>query len=118
MHQSYFTATGWLSLFAGAALSWVVLSATVREGIVIKTGLICMVAGLFSTAALTLTGLFSTAALTLTGMDSMRGLLNAGLALRLGLCIVIAGYWLKTRRAKHFCLRASDWRDTSRETTT
>lgn len=107
MHQSYFTATGWLSLFAGAALSWVVLSATVREGIVIKTGLICMVAGLFSIAAL-----------TLTGMDSMRGLLNAGLALRLGLCIVIAGYWLKTRRAKHFCLRASDWRDTSRETTT
>ena len=109
MHQSYFTATGWLSLFAGAALSWVVLSATVREGIVIKTGLICMVAGLFSTAALTL---------TLTGMDSMRGLLNAGLALRLGLCIVIAGYWLKTRRAGHYCLRASDWRDTSRETTT
>ena len=107
MHQSYFTATGWLSLFAGAALSWVILSATVREGIVIKTGLICMVAGLLSTAAL-----------TLTGTDSMRGLLNAGLALRLGLCIVIAGYWLKTRRAGHYCLRASDWRDTSRETTT
>lgn len=99
MQQAYYTAVGWSSLLAGAALSWVVLSATVREGVVIKVGLIVMIAGLFSTAAL-----------TLTGADSMRGLLNAGLALRIGLCVVIAGYWLKTRRAGHYCLRASDWR--------
>lgn len=98
MHQAYLTATGWLSLIAGTALSWVVLSASVREGVVIKAGLILMI-----------TGLFTTAALTLTGSDSLRGLLNAGLALRLGLCIAIAGYWLKTRRAGHFCLRATDW---------
>lgn len=107
MQQSYYTATGWLSLFAACSLSWVALSATVREGIVIKAGLIMMI-----------TGLFTTAALTLTGLDSLRGLLNAGMALRLGLCIVIAGYWLKTRKARHYCLRASDWRDTSRETAT
>ena len=107
MHQAYYTATGWLSLLAACALSWVVLTSTVREGIVIKAGLILMVAGLFSTAALTLTGAYS-----------LRGLLNAGLALRLGLCIVIAGYWLKTRRAKHYCLRASDWRDTRHGGTT
>lgn len=107
MHQAYYTATGWLSLLAAFALSWVVLTATVREGIVIKAGLIVMIFGLFSTAAL-----------TLGEIDSIRGQLNAGLALRLGLCVVIAGYYMKTRRTGHYRRRSSDWRDTRHGGTT
>ena len=100
--EALYLVAGWLSLFAAAGLSYVVLSAHIHEGIIVKAGLISMVLGLLATAAL-----------TLSGMDSWRGLFHAGIALRGGLCLVIAGYWLKRHKAKHACMCFEDWRSLS-----
>lgn len=103
MDETLYLVAGWLSLFAAAGLGYVVLTERIQEGVVIKAGLICMVLGLLATAAL-----------TLRGMDSWRGLFHAGIALRGGLCLVIAGYWLKRHKVKHPCMRLDDWRPPGR----
>ena len=79
-----------------------VLHERIHEGVIIKFGLITMILGLLATAAL-----------TLSQQDSFRGLWAAGIAMRAGLCIVIAGYWIKRKKAGHPCLRAEDWRYTT-----
>ena len=98
MDETFFLANGWLSLLAGLGLSYVVLSQRIHEGFVIKAGLVAMILGLFGTAVL-----------TLGGFDSLRGLLNAGLLLRGGLCVVIAGYGMRCAVRGHPNQRAADW---------
>lgn len=89
----------WLSIGLAVVLSYVILSNRVHEGVVIKVGLIFMVAGLLASAGL-----------TLNGQDTAVGQFHASLCIRIGLGIVIFGYLRRQRRAGHPCLRAADWR--------
>ena len=84
--------TGWLSFVCVLAVSAVVLSAHIREGLVIKIGLIMMAIGLFSSGVI-----------TLKGFDSLNSLWHAAFLMRVGLLITSAGYgWhlLATRKTK------------------
>lgn len=90
------------SLVAAVALTLFVLSPRVQEGLVVKLGLGLMTFGLAATSVLILLHPETDASL-------WEGLWNAGLLTRVGLVIVVAGYWLKTRRVRHACRRKSDW---------
>ena len=79
---------GIFSVLAAMALSFVVLHPSIREGLVIKLGLIVMILSMGASAAV----LFDEMALAAA--------LNTGLALRIGIVIVCIGYVLKYRKAK------------------
>lgn len=88
------------ALFLAGACFWAVMSPRVRDGIVIKVGLILMAVGYMVIAH----------ALT-DGMDcsDVRGLARAALLTRVGLLIVLGGwYWRSTMRKRHLG-RMSDW---------
>lgn len=80
--------SGAVSLLCAGALSFIVLSRRVHEGVVIKFGLTLMVMGLLASGLL-----------TLKGFDSLSGLWNAALILRVGLLVVIAGYAWRINQA-------------------
>lgn len=90
------------SLFAAVALTAFVLFPKVQEGVVIKLGLGLMTFGLAATSVLILLH-------PGTDLSLWEGLWNAGLLTRVGLVVVVVGYWLKTRRVRHACRRKADW---------
>ena len=73
--------TGAASLLCALCIGVVVLSAHIREGVVIKTGLIMMALGLFASGVI-----------SLKGFDSLNSLWHAALLMRVGLLITSAGY--------------------------
>lgn len=90
------------SLLGAAAMAYIVLSPRIHEGLAIKIGLVLMMAGQLSTAALVL----------MPGEpDAGRweALWNAGLLTRGGILVVIGGYGL--RRWRRHCpqRRLDDW---------
>lgn len=93
---------GTVSLVAAVALSYIVLSPRWNEGLIAKVGLIMMILSLLSTAALTLLP---------SGMQDWAALWNAGTALRLGVVLVVLGYYLRRRHTWHPLRRRTDWAD-------
>lgn len=75
------TLSGVTSLLCAALIGLVVLSHRVREGPVIKLGLILMVMGLLASGVI-----------ALKGFDTAHGMLNAGLLMRCGLLVALLGY--------------------------
>lgn len=80
------------------ALLAAILSPRVHDGVVIKTGLICMAAG-FGSIALRFVDH------SVHGMERSLALVNAGLA------VVILGYLWRRARAGHPIRRTTDWSD-------
>ena len=80
-------ANGLVSLLAAAMLAGLILNPRINEGVVVKIGLLGMTWGLIGTACL-----------TLSASDNWEAVLNAGLVLRIGLCIVCAGMWWRSRK--------------------
>lgn len=78
---------GVFSVLAALSLSYVVLHPSIREGLILKAGLIVMILSLGASAAATVE-------------MSMDAAFNAGLALRIGIVIVCVGYALKYRTAR------------------
>ncbi len=76
------------SLIAAAALSWLVLSPRIDEGIGVKVGVVLMIFGLLGNAAV-----------TLTGASVWHATWNAGLLLRGGIVVVCVALWWRHRRA-------------------
>ena len=98
MNELHHTLNALASLIAAAGLSYVVLSSRVKEGLVIKAGLVAMIFGLLGTAYF-----------VLSGIESWRALWWCGFLLRGGLAVVIMGYLLRRRRAGHALMRSADW---------
>lgn len=73
--------SGFASLLCAGGLSFIVLTRRIKEGFVIKLGLIMMIGALLATAAM-----------SLNGFDSARGWWNAAFLLRVGLLLVLVGY--------------------------
>ena len=80
-------ANGLVSLLAAAMLAGLILNPRINEGIVVKIGLLGMTWGLIGTAYL-----------TLSESDNWDAVWNAGLVLRIGLCIVCLGMWWRARK--------------------
>lgn len=80
-------ANGLVSLLAAAMLAGLILNPRINEGIVVKIGLLGMTWGLIGTAYL-----------TLSASQNWEAVWNAGLVLRIGLCIVCAGMWWMARK--------------------
>lgn len=80
-------ANGIISLLAAALLTGLILNPTIKEGLFVKVGLMAMVWGLIGTAYL-----------TLSESDNWDAVWNAGLLLRVGLCIVCVGMWWRARK--------------------
>lgn len=95
---------GAASLLAAVALSHVVLSPHWQEGLIAKVGLIFMIFSLLATAALTL---------LITGGQppDWESLWNAGTGLRMGMVLVVLGYYLRRRKTGYPLRRYSDWVD-------
>ena len=93
---------GAVHLAIGAALVWAVLSKRVRDGIVVKAGLILL--------ALAFLGL----GCQLIGGIEWGGAIYIARALvlqALGLLLLALGYWIRRRRAGNPLTRISDWVD-------
>lgn len=80
-------ANGIISLLAAALLTGLILNPTIKEGLFVKVGLMAMVWGLIGTAYL-----------TLSESDNWDAVWNAGLLLRVGLCVVCVGMWWRARK--------------------
>lgn len=80
-------ANGLVSLIAAALLTGLVLNPKINEGVIVKVGLMAMIWGLIGTAYL-----------TLSDSGEWGALWNAGLLLRVGLCIVCVGMWWRARK--------------------
>ena len=80
-------ANGLVSLLAAAMLAGLVLNPRINEGLIVKVGLVGMMWGLIGTAYL-----------TLSASDNLEAAWNAGLVLRIGLCIVCLGMWWRARK--------------------
>ena len=73
--------TGWMSLICALVISFVVLSAHVQEGLLIKLGLIMLIIGLFASGVV-----------LLKGFDSLNSLLHIGLLMRAGMLLTATGF--------------------------
>ena len=80
-------ANGLVSLLAAAMLAGLILNPRINEGLIVKVGLLGMMWGLIGTAYL-----------TLSASDNWEAVWNAGLVLRIGLCIVCLGMWWRARK--------------------
>lgn len=80
-------ANGLVSLLAAAMLAGLILNPRINEGVVVKIGLLGMTWGLIGTAYL-----------TLSESDNWDAVWNAGLVLRIGLCVVCVGMWWRARK--------------------
>lgn len=80
-------ANGLVSLLAAAMLAGLILNPRINEGIVVKIGLLGMTWGLIGTAYL-----------TLSESQNWEAVWNAGLVLRIGLCIVCVGMWWRAHK--------------------
>lgn len=88
-----------LAIAAAAALTWVVLSPRVNEGLVIKSGLILLIVGLLAQAGQ-----------VLSGIETWRGAANAAVLQHGGLCVALVGYALRVRVGRRRARRAVDRR--------
>lgn len=93
------TFLGAISFLCCGALSVVILHRGIKEGVVIKTGLILM---MFSC--------FATGALTFGGLHSAVGVWHANVMLRAGILIVIAGYAWKVKYGRDRRIVSRNWR--------
>lgn len=91
----------WACGLITVALLWAILSRRVRDGVVVKAGLILMSLG-HATIALRFADMWVTDALR---MDRAILLINAGLLL------VLLGYFLRSRSIRHGARRLTDWTD-------
>ena len=80
-------ANGLVSLIAASLLTGLVLNPSIKEGVVVKVGLMAMIWGLIGTAYL-----------TLSASDNWDAVWNAGLVLRAGLCVTCIGMWWRARK--------------------
>ena len=80
-------ANGLVSLIAAALLAGLILNPRINEGLIVKLGLIAMTWGLIGTAYL-----------TLSASHNWEAVWNAGLLLRVGLCVVCIGMWWRARK--------------------
>ena len=80
-------ANGLVSLLASSLLTGLVLNPSIREGVGVKAGLMAMIWGLIGTAYL-----------TLSASDNWEAVWNAGLVLRIGLCVTCIGMWWRARK--------------------
>jgi len=80
-------ANGLVSLLAAAMLAGLILNPRINEGVVVKIGLLGMTWGLIGTAYL-----------ALSESNNWDAVWNAGLVLRIGLCIVCVGMWWRARK--------------------
>ncbi len=80
-------ANGLVSLLAAAMLAGLIINPRINEGIVVKIGLLGMTWGLIGTAYL-----------TLSASQNWEAVWNAGLVLRIGLCVVCVGMWWRSRK--------------------
>ncbi len=80
-------ANGLVSLLAAAMLAGLILNPRINEGLIVKIGLLGMMWGLIGTAYL-----------TLSASHNWDAAWNAGLVLRIGLCIVCLGMWWRARK--------------------
>lgn len=80
-------ANGLVSLLAAAMLAGLILNPRINEGLIVKIGLLGMMWGLIGTAYL-----------TLSASDNWEAVWNAGLVLRIGLCVVCVGMWWRARK--------------------
>ncbi|MBC7729137.1 MAG: hypothetical protein H7242_16310 [Microbacteriaceae bacterium] len=94
----YFNAA--TALLLALLCAWAVLSPRVRDGIVIKLGLIGMSLGFFVTFWAVADGM---------DCDDLNALARAGLLTRGGLLIVIAGWAWRVAHTGHALRRANDW---------
>lgn len=83
------------------ALLWAILSRHVRDGIVVKAGLILMSLG-YAAIALRFADMWVTDALR---MD------RAILLINVGTILVLVGYFLRSRGIRHGARRLTDWTD-------
>jgi hypothetical protein len=88
---------GVVSLICAGVLTWLVLSPTIHEGPIIKTGLVMMIFALLATAAH-----------TLGHTENWLALATAGLTLKLGLLSVIVGIVWR-RHVRGNWTSATDW---------
>lgn len=89
-------ASGLISL----ALLGAILSKRVHDGVIIKVGLICLMAGFGAIALMMVGGIMPHHIL---GLERALLLINAGIA------VVILGYLLRKAKLHHQVRRASDW---------
>ena len=80
-------ANGLVSIVAAALMTGLTLNPSIKEGVVVKTGLMAMIWGLIGTAYL-----------TLSASDNWEAVWNAGLVLRIGLCVTCIGMWWRARK--------------------
>lgn len=80
-------ANGLVSLLAASLLTGLVLNHSIREGVVVKVGLMAMIWGLIGTSYL-----------TLSASENWDAVWNAGLILRTGLCVTCVGMWWRSRK--------------------
>lgn len=80
-------ANGLVSLLAAAMLAGLILNPRINEGIVVKIGLLGMTWGLIGAAYL-----------ALSASQNWEAVWNAGLVLRIGLCVVCVGMWWRSRK--------------------
>lgn len=80
-------ANGLVSLLAASLLTGLVLNPSIREGVVVKVGLMAMIWGLIGTAYL-----------TLSASDNWDAVWHAGLVLRSGMCVTCIGMWWRLRK--------------------
>lgn len=90
----------WISGLMAVALLIAVVIPQIRDGVVIKTGLIGMACG-FAGLSHWLTGGLSCGELV--------AVVRCLLLINIGLLVVIGGYALKKRRRRHPVRRLSDW---------
>lgn len=89
-------ASGGACILAAVVLSIIVLHPGIKEGLLVKAGLVAMVLSLAATAAL-----------TFTGSTDWPGYWRAAFSLRMGLAVTCAGILLKAHRIGRASRRAS-----------
>jgi hypothetical protein len=88
----------WMSFTLAIVIAWAIMSKHVRDGIVVKIGLICLSISFLSAWLLTLQN----------GYQNSEALEAIHCLIYIGLAICVAGYFLRTRiTAKG--RRATDW---------
>lgn len=78
--EAFLFANGVVSLMTAAALTLVILSRRVNEGVLTKIGLI-----------ITTLSLYASGAVSFVADEAARGIVNSAFALRVGLLIICAG---------------------------
>lgn len=91
-------ATASASIFG--VIAWAIMTDRVRDGIVIKSGLILMALGFFGNACLQMNGV---------APDDTRGLANCQMLINAGLLIVAVGWLWRTNGGKEYRRRTTDW---------